>query len=109
MNCVTDQSHGRVTVVTGAASGMGLAIGQRLAGVGHRVALLDRDGAAAEKAAEQIRSGGATALALAVDVSDRAQVDEAMNKVRSEYGPIEILVTSAGIDEFVKFTEITLD
>src|SRR3954451_23165439 len=95
---VKEQSMGRVVVVTGAASGMGLAIGQRLAGSGHRVALLDRDREAAERAAEEIRSGGGEPLALAVDVSDRAVVDEAMSKVRSELGPIEILVTSAGID-----------
>jgi 2-hydroxycyclohexanecarboxyl-CoA dehydrogenase len=106
---VTDQSQGRVAVVTGAASGMGLAIGQRLAATGYRVALPDRDGAAAERAADEIRAGGNTALAIAVDVSDRPVVDDAMTKVRSEFGPIEILVTSAGIDEFVKFTEITLD
>ena len=100
---------GRVVVVTGAASGMGLAIGQRLAGTGYRVALLDRDGQAAEAAAEEIRTGGGSAVGLAADVSDRGQVDAAMDKVRSEFGPIEILVTSAGIDEFKKFTEITLD
>jgi 2-hydroxycyclohexanecarboxyl-CoA dehydrogenase len=100
---------GRVAVVTGAASGMGLAIGQRLAGTGYRVALLDRDGQCAEQAAEEIRAGGGAAVASAADVSDRRQVDAAMDKVRSEFGPVEILVTSAGIDEFVKFTEITAD
>lgn len=100
---------GRVAVVTGAASGMGLAIGQRLAGTGDRVALLDRDGDSAEAAAEEIRGGGGAAMALAVDVSDRGQVDAVMDKVRSEFGPIEILVTSAGIDEFTKFTEIGVD
>lgn len=100
---------GRVVVVTGAASGMGLAIGQRLAGAGYRVALLDRDGPSAEAAAADIRTGGDSALGIAADVSDRTQVDEAMDKVRSEFGSIEILVTSAGIDEFVKFTEISID
>jgi NAD(P)-dependent dehydrogenase (short-subunit alcohol dehydrogenase family) len=100
---------GRVVVVTGAASGMGLAISRRLAGTGYRVALLDRDGDAAEQAAAEIRAGGGSALAVAVDVSDRGNVDTAMDKVRGEIGPIEILVTSAGIDEFKKFTEISLD
>jgi 2-hydroxycyclohexanecarboxyl-CoA dehydrogenase len=100
---------GRVVVVTGAASGMGLAIGRRLSEAGHRVALLDRDGAAAEAAAEEIRTAGGSALGVAVDVSDRTQVDAAIERVRSGFGPVEILVTSAGIDEFVKFTEITVD
>src|SRR4051794_6644245 len=100
---------GRVVVVTGAASGMGLSISQRLAGTGYRVALLDRDAEVAERAAEQIRNDGGSAVAVPVDVSDRPNVDEAMSKVRSEFGPVEILVTSAGVDEFAKFTEISLD
>ena len=97
----------RVAVVTGAASGMGLAIGQRLAGNGHRVALLDLDGDAAERAAGDLRGAGTQALAAKVDVSDRGAVDEALERVRSDLGPVEIMVTSAGLDEFVPFTDIT--
>ena len=99
----------RVAVVTGAASGMGLAVSERLAGLGHRVALLDRSGDDAQRAAEDLRTGGAQAIAAQVDVADRAAIDDAMNKVRTELGPIEILVTSAGIDEFADFTEITVE
>jgi 2-hydroxycyclohexanecarboxyl-CoA dehydrogenase len=99
----------RVAVVTGAASGMGLAIGRRLAARGDRVALLDRAGDAAEAAAEELRAGGAQVMAAQVDVSDRAAIDDALGKVRGEFGPIEIMVTSAGIDEFTRFTEITAE
>ncbi len=99
----------RVAVITGAASGMGLAIGQRLAAVGNRVALLDRDGDAATNAADALRGAGSEACAAQVDVSDRAAVNDAMAKVRSEFGPIEIIVTSAGIDEFQTFTDITIE
>jgi 2-hydroxycyclohexanecarboxyl-CoA dehydrogenase len=99
----------RVAVVTGAASGMGLSVSQRLAGLGHRVALLDRNGDDAQRAAEDLRTGGAQAIAVQVDVADRAAIDDAMNKVRTELGPIEILVTSAGLDEFAEFTEITVE
>jgi len=53
---------GRVAVVTGAASGMGLAIGQRLARTGYRVALLDRDGEAAQREAEKLRAEGHSAI-----------------------------------------------
>ncbi len=100
---------GRVAVVTGAANGMGLAISRHLAGRGHRVALLDRDGDAVERAADAVRADGAPALASAVDVSDRAAVDEALGRVRRDFGPVEIMVTSAGIDEFVSFTDMTVD
>ena len=99
----------RVAVVTGAASGMGLAIARRLAEQGDRVALLDVSGGAAEQAAAELRSGGATAIGAAVDVSDRAAVDAAVARVRSELGPIEIMVTSAGFDRFEDFTDITAE
>jgi 2-hydroxycyclohexanecarboxyl-CoA dehydrogenase len=97
----------RVAVVTGAASGMGLAISRRLADEGHRIALLDLDGDAAERAADDLRATGAQALAAKVDVTDRGAVDEALHQVRDELGTVEIMVTSAGLDEFVPFTDIT--
>jgi 2-hydroxycyclohexanecarboxyl-CoA dehydrogenase len=97
----------RVAVVTGAASGMGRAIADRLAADGHRVALLDLDGDAAERAAGEVRASGATAVAAAVDVADRAAVDTALGHARDELGPIEIMITSAGRDEFSPFTELS--
>jgi NAD(P)-dependent dehydrogenase (short-subunit alcohol dehydrogenase family) len=99
----------RVAVVTGAASGMGLGIAQHLATAGRRVALLDLDGDAAAAAAAELTRGGAVALAAKVDVTDRGGVDDAMARVRAELGPVEILVTSAGFDEFRPFTEITVE
>jgi NAD(P)-dependent dehydrogenase (short-subunit alcohol dehydrogenase family) len=98
----------KVAVVTGAASGMGLAIAQRLAREGRQVALLDLDGDAAKRAVGELGSN-AVAVSAAVDVSDRAAVDAALDQVRAELGPIEIMVTSAGIDRFEPFTEITLE
>jgi 2-hydroxycyclohexanecarboxyl-CoA dehydrogenase len=98
----------RVAVVTGAASGMGAAIARQLAHRGHRVALLDLDGEGAQRLAKDLRTEGARAVGCAIDVSDRAAVDEATNQVRSEFGPIEIMVTSAGIDAFESFTEISV-
>jgi NAD(P)-dependent dehydrogenase (short-subunit alcohol dehydrogenase family) len=88
---------------------MGLAIGRRLAGNGSRVALLDLNAAAVEGLADAIRADGGEALGLRVDVSDRAAVDAALGKVRGTFGPVEIMVTSAGIDEFQPFTEITVE
>jgi 2-hydroxycyclohexanecarboxyl-CoA dehydrogenase len=100
---------GRVAVVTGAGSGIGLAVGRRLASQGSRVGLLDLNAQAAEEAATALRAQGALALGVGVDVSDRKTVDDALHRVRSELGPVEILVTSAGIDAFTPFTEITLE
>ena len=66
-------------------------------------------GAAVEKLAAELQDGGATAIAAEVDVSDRAVVDAAYARVRAELGPVAIAVTSAGIDKFEKFTEITVE
>jgi 2-hydroxycyclohexanecarboxyl-CoA dehydrogenase len=100
---------GRVAVVSGAASGMGLAIARHLAVRGDRVALLDVQGDAARMAAEGLREAGAQAIAAEVDVVDRRAIDAALDKVRAEFGPVEIMVTSAGLDAFEAFTDITLE
>jgi 2-hydroxycyclohexanecarboxyl-CoA dehydrogenase len=100
---------GRVAVVTGAASGMGLAIARHLAARGHRVGLVDLQGDAALRAAADLRETGATAIAAEADVTDRGAVDAALDKVRAELGPIAIMVTSAGLDSFEPFTDITID
>jgi NAD(P)-dependent dehydrogenase (short-subunit alcohol dehydrogenase family) len=88
---------------------MGLAVSKQLADRGNHVALFDLDGGAAQRAAEDLLSAGGRAIAAPVDVSDRAAVDDALHKVRSELGPVEIMVTSAGLDEFRPFTDITID
>src|SRR3954451_12762012 len=104
-----ENTMGRVAVVTGAGSGMGRAIGERLAGNGCRVALLDLNADAVEKIAADLGADKADAIGIGVDVSDRAAVDAALGTVRREFGPVEVMVTSAGIDEFAPFTEITLE
>lgn len=90
----------RVAVVTGAASGIGLGIARRFAADGDKVALLDRSGEAAEQAAAELRAAGAEAIAVEVDVADRAAVTAGFDKVRAELGPVAVLVTSAGVEAF---------
>jgi len=98
----------RVAVVTGGASGMGEATCHELGRRGHKVAVLDLNSAAAERVAEDLRADGVEALGIAVDVGDRASVEDAFAKVRSEFGPVHILVTSAGVVDFAPFTDITV-
>lgn len=67
---------GRVAVVTGAASGIGLAIAKRLAEHGAKVAMTDLDVDALESRAEETRSAGGTVLALGLDVRDADAVEQ---------------------------------
>src|SRR4029079_3891227 len=113
---IADEPHGsgglrmsRVAVVTGGASGMGEAICHELGRHGHKVAVMDIDGHAAQRVSDDLRAAGVTALAAAADVSERTAVDEAVAKIRSELGPVTILVTSAGLVDFAPFAEITVE
>lgn len=96
----------RTAVVTGGGSGMGEAICHRLAAQGHRVAVLDIDSDATERVAKEVEGEGGRALAVSVDVSDRAAVEAAVGQAREAFGPVGILVTSAGIEGFSSFLDI---
>jgi 2-hydroxycyclohexanecarboxyl-CoA dehydrogenase len=98
-----------LAVVTGGASGMGYSICLHLARKGHAVAVLDIDGERAEATAKDIRDEGGRAIACQVDVSDRSQVDDAIGKARSEFGPVGILVMSAGVTKSEPFAQMTLE
>jgi 2-hydroxycyclohexanecarboxyl-CoA dehydrogenase len=98
----------RVAVVTGGGSGMGRAIVHRFARDGLLVAILDIDADAAAVVEKEVRDEGNEALAVgAVDVSDRSQVEAAMDHVREVLGPIVVLVNNAGITGFREFLKIT--
>ena len=101
------EHQSRVAVETGGASGMGESTCHELGRRGHKVAVMDLNGDAAQRVAEELRADGVPALGVATDVSDRAAVDEAFAKVRTELGPVHILVTSAGVVDFAPFLEIT--
>ena len=99
----------RVAVVTGGSSGIGLGVARRFGAEGHRVALFDVNPATLETAAAELEAEGRKVLALEVDVADRPSVDAAVERVRAELGPVEILVTSAGIEAFTPVLDITAE
>lgn len=96
-------------MVTGGASGLGRAICEQLSREGYHLGVLDRDGDAAEAVAKELRAAGAPAVAVAVDVADRGDVENAFARVRDQLGAVEVLVTSAGVSGFVPFEEVTVE
>lgn len=106
---MSKQSASRVAVVTGGASGMGEDTCHELGRRGHKVAVLDVNEQAAQRVAEDLRAVGVQAVGVGVDVTDRPGVEQAFDKVRSEFGPVSILVTSAGVFGFSPFADITAE
>src|SRR6188474_917272 len=98
----------RTALVTGGGSGIGRAIARRLAADGFAVAIVDLDAGAASAVTDEIVSTGHLATAYGdVDVSDRAQVDDAVARIRTEMGPPVVLVNNAGIQYFGPFLRVT--
>ncbi len=88
---------GKVALVTGAARGIGRAIAHKLAARGASVAISDLLVDAAGAAAEELKSGGFSALALVGDVSSADSVEETVNKTVEKFGSVDVLVNNAGI------------
>ena len=84
----------QVAIVTGAASGLGLAIARKLAADGARVALLDLNEAALTEAALEV---GHEALTFAIDLTNQEQVEDVVSQIGERLGRIDILVNSAGV------------
>jgi 2-hydroxycyclohexanecarboxyl-CoA dehydrogenase len=99
----------RVAVVTGGASGIGLGVARGFLDDGYQVAILDYDGDAIESASAELVGRGASFSALEVDVADRGSVDDAYAQIRADLGPIDIVVTSAGVESFDNVWEISME
>lgn len=82
-------------LITGAASGIGRAIAKQLSEAGRRVVLADLDLAGVTELAQSL---GERAMALQLDVTDRARVDDLLNLIPPAFQPIDILVNNAGHD-----------
>ena len=94
---MAQQLAGKVAYITGAASGIGKAIADLYAQEGAKVVIADLQQDAADAAAQDIVSKGGTAMGVAVDVTQEAQVDATVEAAVKAYGGIDILISNAGI------------
>lgn len=99
-----DELKGKVALVTGAASGIGRAIAEAYANAGAKVAVADIAAGKAEEAAAAIGHG---ALGIGMDVTDETQVEEGFARVGRELGPVDVLVSNAGIQIIAPVVELS--
>jgi NAD(P)-dependent dehydrogenase (short-subunit alcohol dehydrogenase family) len=98
--------EGKVTVITGGNSGIGLAAAKAFAREGASVVIIGRDELSLKMAAREIGDG---ATALRADVSKLPEIDSAMGTVRERFKKIDALFVNAGIGKFVPFDQVTED
>ncbi len=88
---------GKVAIITGSASGLGLSIAEAMAENGARIALFDLNQDGLEEAADRLKKTGADVLMKTVDVSDRDQMRRSVDSVADEFGGLDIVFGNAGI------------
>jgi NAD(P)-dependent dehydrogenase (short-subunit alcohol dehydrogenase family) len=105
---VVDASD-RVAIVTGGASGIGKAICQRLSASMAGIAIFDINGDLAESVASELSGSRAKALGRCVDITQRSQIEAAVQEVVQALGAPTVLINNAGIAAFQPFLDITFD
>ncbi|MCY3781950.1 MAG: SDR family NAD(P)-dependent oxidoreductase [Chloroflexi bacterium] len=89
--------EGKVALVTGSARGIGRGIALRFAAEGASVGVLDLDAESCQRVVDEIHAAGGSALEVAADISDPAQVDAAVKKLRDQFGTVNVLVNNAAV------------
>lgn len=98
---------GKTVVVTGAGSGLGAAMADLFAAEGAKLALLDIDGARAEAKAAELRERGVDAIAMGVDVADKASLAAAAAAVDARFGRCDVLCANVGVQQFGAIDKLT--
>lgn len=99
----------RVVLVTGAGSGIGRAVAEKLAGDGERVVVNDLNPPSAEQTVSEIQEAGGNAAAAPGDVSDPDAVEKIFETAREAYGHPDVLVNNAGFLQQRQFVDLTVE
>ena len=89
--------RGKVAVITGGASGIGRALAERAAAQGMKLVLADVEIGALDKAADELRAGGADVLAVPTDVADAEQMDMLGARTLERFGAAHLICNNAGV------------
>jgi NAD(P)-dependent dehydrogenase (short-subunit alcohol dehydrogenase family) len=104
---MTGRLAGKVAIISGGATGMGGASSSLFAAEGAKVAIIDRNAKAAEARVRDIIAAGGQAMSVVADVSDAAQVQDAVAQVEHSFGPVTVLFNHAGTIVIKPFLETT--
>jgi len=105
----TQRLAGKVSLITGAAQGIGLATALKFAHEGAIVIVCDVKQAAVDAAVTQCQATGAQAVGYVVDVTQRDMVDATVQAVLAQFGRIDVLVNNAGITQDARLQKMTLE
>ena len=97
---------GRVALVTGSSSGIGLAVARALLQEGARVVLNARRAEPLERARRLLQTEGGEVMSVAADVSRAQEVSSLFKQIHRHFGPVQILVNNAGIARFLPTVEL---
>jgi 3-oxoacyl-[acyl-carrier protein] reductase len=101
--------QGKVSIITGAAQGIGLATALKFAQEGATVVVCDIKQAGVDAAVAQCQATGATAVGFVLDVTQRDMVDAVVTQVKVRFGHIDVLVNNAGITQDARLQKMTLE
>ena len=100
---------GKTALVTGATHGLGMAMAKGLGAAGATLVVNGRSQQRVDKAVEEYKNEGYTAYGYAFDVTNDAEVADALNRIEKEVAPLDILVNNAGIIKRIPILEMGVD